>query len=89
MPPKKRHRPGVLPRLNFSFEELKDDQRQSTPTPAPPADASFLSNLASFSSSQRGSAADVTDDNNRVSASASLSKTLEGFEKGYIILSTF
>ena len=68
--------PESLPRLNFNLEEMKDDRRQSTPTPAPPADALFLSNLASSPSSQRGAAADLTDDNNRVSASASLSKTL-------------
>ena len=76
MPPKKRHRLRVSPRLNFNLEEMKDDHRHVAPPPAPSDDASFLSNLASSSSTQRGTAADLTDDNNRVSASASLSKTL-------------
>ena len=69
MPPKKRHRPGVLPRLNFSFDELREGHQSLAPPLAIPVNASYLSNLAS-SSTQQDTAADKTDDNRGSSTSS-------------------
>ena len=69
MSPKKRHRPGVPPRLNFSFEELREGHQSLAPPPANSVDASYLSNLAS-SSTQQDTAADKTDDNRGSSTSS-------------------